>query len=81
MTARAFMRVDARFGSGTFDDGAGGLVLHIRCDDEANTLSRGSQALIVSWDQAMQLVHSGQIEDAKTLVGLLMYDRLREKTA
>ena len=33
--------------------------------------------LIVRWDEALRLVHSGQIEDAKTLVGLLLYDRVR----
>jgi len=56
-------RVNARFGSGTFDDGAGGMILHIRCDDEANTLSRGSQALIVSWDEAREAYEVTPFDD------------------
>ena len=31
----------------------------------------------VSWRRAMELVESGAIEDAKTIVGLLRYDRIR----
>jgi ADP-ribose pyrophosphatase len=33
--------------------------------------------LIVPWSEAMEMVVQGQIRDAKTLVGLLLYDRLR----
>ncbi|MAV36667.1 MAG: NUDIX hydrolase [Planctomycetaceae bacterium] len=32
---------------------------------------------IVSWPAAMEMVHDGTIQDAKTLVGLLLYERLR----
>lgn len=35
------------------------------------------ETLVVSWDDAMKMVGDGTIEDAKTLVGLLYYDRLR----
>jgi ADP-ribose pyrophosphatase len=35
------------------------------------------QNIEVSWAEAMRMVDSGEIEDAKTLVGLLFYDRLR----
>jgi ADP-ribose pyrophosphatase len=37
------------------------------------------ETLVVSWPEAMQMVFDGTIEDAKTLVGLLYYDRLRSK--
>jgi ADP-ribose pyrophosphatase len=33
--------------------------------------------LIVSWPEAMAMIRNGQIEDAKTLVGLLYFDRFR----
>lgn len=32
--------------------------------------------LIVTWEEALQMVVDGRIQDAKTLVGLLLYDRL-----
>lgn len=32
---------------------------------------------IVSWSEAMDLVAQGRIQDAKSLVGLLYYDRFR----
>ena len=32
--------------------------------------------LIVTWDEAMAMATDGRIQDAKSLVGLLMYDRL-----
>lgn len=35
---------------------------------------------IVRWDSAMQMLADGEIEDAKTLVGLLLVDRLRKKS-
>lgn len=45
------------------------------------SLDAGEQIepLIVSWAEALELVHSGQIQDAKTLVGLLWYDRWLRK--
>jgi ADP-ribose pyrophosphatase len=36
------------------------------------------EPLVVSWGEAMQMAQSGAIEDAKTLVGLLWYDRARK---
>jgi ADP-ribose pyrophosphatase len=33
--------------------------------------------LVVTWEQAVELIQTRQIEDAKTLVGLLMYHCLR----
>ena len=35
--------------------------------------------LIVRWPEALAMVHRGEIQDAKTLVGLLLYERLKEK--
>jgi ADP-ribose pyrophosphatase len=35
---------------------------------------------IVAWDEAMALVDRGEIRDAKTLVGLLWWDRRRRKS-
>ena len=32
--------------------------------------------LIVTWDEALQMATDGRIQDAKSLVGLFMYDRL-----
>lgn len=37
--------------------------------------------LVVSWQEAMQLVESRKIQDAKTISGLLLYDRLRQRLA
>lgn len=34
--------------------------------------------LIVAWPEAIKLVRDGVIQDAKTIVGLLMYDAIRE---
>jgi hypothetical protein len=31
--------------------------------------------LIVTWDEALAMIDSGEIEDSKTLVALLMYQR------
>jgi ADP-ribose pyrophosphatase len=32
---------------------------------------------VVPWDDAVEMIFSGEITDAKTIAGLLMYDRLR----
>lgn len=37
--------------------------------------------LVVSWKDAMELIVSREIQDAKTIVGLLLYDRLRPRKA
>lgn len=36
--------------------------------------------LVVSWDEALALIDRGEIRDAKTLAGLLLYDRWRRRT-
>jgi ADP-ribose pyrophosphatase len=35
------------------------------------------ERVVVSWDEAMRLVRAGEVQDAKSLVGLLWYDRFR----
>jgi ADP-ribose pyrophosphatase len=37
------------------------------------------EQLLVCWDEALEMVRSGTIQDAKTLIGLLYYDRLRSE--
>ena len=32
----------------------------------------------LDWNTAMKMVENGEIHDAKTLVGLLLYDRMRK---
>ena len=46
----ASSRVDLGFGRGTVEDDGAGLILPIRCDDESNRLSHGSQAIIIDFD-------------------------------
>jgi ADP-ribose pyrophosphatase len=36
------------------------------------------ETLVVPWQEAMRLVEAGEVRDAKSLVGLLHYDRLRK---
>lgn len=47
-----------------------------RCEQ---SLDAGEQIrpLIVPWNQALRMVDNGEIQDAKTLVGLLLYEHLR----
>ena len=35
------------------------------------------EPLLVTWNEAMELIHDKRIVDAKTLVGLLHYDKYR----
>ena len=35
---------------------------------------------LVAWDEALEMVDDGTIKDAKTIVGLLYYDRLRRRS-
>jgi ADP-ribose diphosphatase len=39
------------------------------------------ETVVLSWDQAMTLVRDGRIDDAKTLLALLLFDRLRTEGA
>ena len=51
----------------------------------ASDLEEGSAArepgefienLVIPWSQAIEMIHDGEIQDAKTIVGLLYYDRI-----
>ena len=39
------------------------------------------ETLVVTWADALRMACDGTIQDAKTLVGLFFYDRLRQKSA
>ena len=45
---------------------------HLELDERLETV-------VVSWDQALAMVEDGRIEDAKTMLALLICDRLRRK--
>ena len=45
----------------------------------AREVTEEIENLVMPWREAMAMVHDGRIEDAKTLVGLLRWDRLRGK--
>jgi ADP-ribose pyrophosphatase len=45
--------------------------------DPAREAGENIDNLIVRWEDALRMVQSGEIEDAKTICGLLLWDRLR----
>ena len=45
---------------------------HLELDERLETV-------IVPWDQALAMVEDGRIEDAKTMLALLICDRFRRK--
>ena len=47
--------------------------------DPAREPGEEIENLIVPWDKAIAMSLNGEIEDAKTLAGLLMWDRLRDR--
>lgn len=53
------------------------LARGLRAGPTAREAGEKIENLEVPWAEAMQMVDEGEIEDAKTLVGLLFYDRLR----
>lgn len=55
-------RVDREFGSAKASDGGSGLVISIRCDRE-NSLTRGSKALVVSYDPKREVYEVSSVED------------------
>jgi ADP-ribose pyrophosphatase len=50
---------------------AGGLTPGAACLEPGEQI----EPLVVPWAEALEMVRTGQIQDAKTLVGLLWYDR------
>lgn len=55
-------RVTKDFGSAKAADGGSGLVISIRCDRE-NTLTRGSKALVVSYDPKREVYEVTSVKD------------------
>lgn len=55
-------RVDAKFGSAQAADGGSGLILSVRCDAE-NNLTRGSKALVVSYDREREVYEVTPVDD------------------
>jgi ADP-ribose pyrophosphatase len=37
------------------------------------------ESLVVAWDEALAMIDRGEIQDAKTVAGLLTYDRIRRQ--
>ncbi len=54
------------------------LATGLTLGDSALEAGEEIERLEVTWDEAMAMVDDGRIHDAKTLVGLLFYDRLRK---
>lgn len=57
-------RVDHRFGMAKAEDGAGGLLVQVRCDAEGNGLHRGSNALVVRYDATREVYEVVPLDDA-----------------
>ena len=55
-------RVDANFGSAKAEDGGAGLIIRVRCDSD-NKLSRGSKALVVSYDAKRDAYEVTPVDD------------------
>ncbi|TWU28567.1 NUDIX hydrolase [Bythopirellula polymerisocia] len=51
---------------------------HLTAGPTARESGEEIENLIVPWDDAVAMVLSGEIEDAKTVVGILLWDRLRK---
>ena len=47
--------------------------------DAAREEGEQIQNLVVPWSEALAMIDRGQIRDAKTIVGLLLFDRLRNQ--
>lgn len=56
-------RVDGRFGVAKAENGGAGLIVQVRCDTADNGLTRGSNALVVSYDQAREVYEVVPIDD------------------
>jgi hypothetical protein len=56
-------RVDHRFGMAKAEDGAGGLLVQVRCEAGDNGLHRGSNALIVRYDATREVYEVAPLDD------------------
>lgn len=54
--------VGKRFGEATFDDGAAGLIVQVRCDGDEG-FGRGDQALLIAWDEAHDTFTAAPMKD------------------
>jgi ADP-ribose pyrophosphatase len=53
------------------------LCLYLRPGPTQHQVDEDLQVVIVPWEEAMAMAHDGRIEDAKSLLGLMICDRLR----
>jgi hypothetical protein len=60
-------RVDQRFGMAKASDGGAGLLVQVRCDADGNGLGRGSNALVVSYDDKREVYEVVPFEDLPPL--------------
>jgi hypothetical protein len=58
-------RVDHRFGMAKAEDGAGGLLVQVRCEAEGNGLCRGSDALVVRYDATREVYEVVPLDQAR----------------
>lgn len=55
------------------------LATGLTAGDTAREAGEEIENLLVPWDEAIGMIFDGQIQDAKTIVGLLYVDRLRRE--
>ncbi|MEO1268676.1 MAG: hypothetical protein AAFX99_11300, partial [Myxococcota bacterium] len=60
-------RVTSTFGRAEFDDGAGDLLIEVRCDDPDNGLKAGAMALIIDYDPDDHVYHVEPVDQFLTL--------------
>jgi ADP-ribose pyrophosphatase len=53
------------------------LAEQLTCGDTAREVGEEIENRILPWDEALALIHRGEIHDAKTIAALLMYDQQR----
>jgi ADP-ribose pyrophosphatase len=56
------------------------LCENLRQGTARHQLDEQLQAVIVPWEEAVAMAEDGRIEDAKTLIALLLCDRLRRRS-
>jgi ADP-ribose pyrophosphatase len=56
------------------------LATELTAGKEAREPGEEIENLLVPWREAIQMAQSGEIRDAKTMVGLLYYDRFRRRS-
>jgi len=56
-------RVDGRFGVAKAEDGGAGLIVQVRCEADENGLTRGSSALVLSYDSVREVYEVTPFDD------------------